>query len=366
MLDTSLHIARTQKESLRKALLFMSWVPAITLLIFIFSLIFRPEWTSVSTGLTFAGLILAATRLYVWFTNQALSNVYLFFTIFVLVSFGALGFYGYGPTTAAAPSAFLGVVAGNLIFKRKRDRMLLTASTCLILIAIGSYNAQEMITIAPPVAWYSLSFGNHQSYLLLAASLAGMYLVYRLAGPFQVATSQLEALLAMDAEEVSKAEVSAELVHEMYRNIPGITIELDDADRIVMLSREAEACLKLSDNSALGHYSETRLISVTDIDLMIHGTDTSRLKTAVTVDTPWSDSPQRLEVSSILGPSQARHKILTFAPLNQINQKLGQFITQQLQELVTIDDDKELYLAVFNLDIYSAKTSRMLNDIQRI
>src|SRR6056300_1671436 len=172
MLDTSLHIARTQKESLRKALLFMSWVPAVTMLIFIPILILRPEWTPVSTGLTFAGSILGATRLYVWFTNQALSNVYLFFTIFVLLTFGALGFYGYGPTTAAVPSTFLAVVAGNLILKRKRNRRLLTASTCLILISIGSYNAQETITIAPPEAWYSLIFGNHQRFLLLAASLA--------------------------------------------------------------------------------------------------------------------------------------------------------------------------------------------------
>ena len=368
MLDTSVQIARTQKESLRKALRLISLLPAVIMVIFIpISIILRPEWNDLSTALMFACLILGATRLYVWITKQALSNVYLFFNIFVLVTFGALGFYGYGPTTAAIPSTFSAVVAGNLILKRKRDRRLLTASTCLILISVGSYNAQGSITIAPPEAWYSLIFGDHQRYLVLAASLAGIYLMYRLIRPFRVATSQIEALLTKDAKEVSQAEVSAELVQEMYRNIPGITIELDDADRVVMLSREAEACLKLSDNSALGHYSETRLISVSDIDLMIHGTDTSKLKTSVTVDTPWSDSPQRLDVSSILGPSQARHTILTFSPVNQINQKLGQFITQQLQELVTIGDDEELHLAVFSLEIYSAKSiRRMLNDIQRI
>src|SRR6056300_1780653 len=110
MLDTSLHIARTQKESLRKALLFMSWGPAVTMLIFIPILILRPEWTPVSTGLTFAGLILGATRLYVWITNQALSNVYLIFTIFILLTCGTLGFYGYGPTAAAAPLTFLALI----------------------------------------------------------------------------------------------------------------------------------------------------------------------------------------------------------------------------------------------------------------
>ncbi|WP_438985364.1 hypothetical protein, partial [Aequoribacter sp.] len=358
MLDTTVRIARAQKKALGKALLLVSWAPAITLLAFMPILIARPGWNAISTVLTLAAFILGATRLYVWLTDRAISSAYLSFTIFALLAYGALGFYGYGPTTAAGPALFLGLVAGNLISKRKRDRALLTASTCLIVISIGIYNAQGTISVAPPEIWYSIIFSNHQRVMLLASTLAGIYLTYRLAIPFQIASSQLVTLLARDAEEVSQAEVSVELVHEMYRDIPGVTIELDDADRVVMLSREAEACLKLTENSAMGHYSETRLISVTDIDLMIHGTNTSSLKTAVTVDTPWSNSPQRLEVRSILAPSKAQHKILTFTPFNQSNHKVGQFITQQLQEVVTIGDDEELYLAIFNLDIYREKSRR--------
>ena len=365
MLDSSEQIVQRQQAALRKAMDLLSWIPGAGTAVVLLAVLNRTELNAISLLLLVIGLTMSLTRLYYWKNRQPPPNTYLSAITIVMIVFSAIGYFGYGPTSAALQAGLVALVAGYLTAETPRRRAALALSTCGLFFAIGIYNADHTISVTSPSDWYSLVTGSQQ-WIGLASTAVALYLIYHLLTSFQIANSQLQSLLKKDAQEVSIAETSADAVFEIYTGIPGITIELNEKDQIVSLSRDAEKFLELKPSST-PHYAETRLIRVSDIEFALNGANSKNVKAAITVDVPWSNQAHQLEISSSYDASLHKHKIVTFTPIEDTNYEPGKFTTQELHEIAASGSYETLHLVAFSIDLFKIKTRyQPISDAQQL
>ena len=365
MLKSSEQILQRQKTTLESAFSLLSWIPVAATAITVPAVLSRTEVNSVSLILAVLAITMSLARLSLWLQKRPISNRYLAATIILMICFSGIGYYGYGSAAAAVQAGFVALVAGNLIASEVRNRAIVTISACALFFAVGIHNSNGMITVAPTENWYDLIAGN-QRLTALGSSLVALYLIYRFLVSFQIANSQMLALLKQNADEVSTAETSAEVLSNLYKGIPGAVIELDENDRIVTLSRDAEKFLDLKPSST-PHYAETRLIRVSDIEFALNGANSKNVKAAITVDVPWSNQAHQLEISSSYDASLHKHKIITFTPIEDTNYEPGKFTAQELHEIAASGSYETLHLVAFSIDLFKIKTRyQPISDAQQL